>query len=354
MECFHSLNHDAHQISVNESQGNNMNLIKSHNAFGELNHYVEDIRNQISASASSVLVMQNNQIVNEVYSGSHDKSPNSRLIDEESQFNVASIRKTYLGFAISLALYEGKIRSINDYVVDYLDDLNDYVLSNTTIRHLLSHTHGLQDPNERLFPSGTGWKYNNAGVNLLIRIVQKVFNQSLGQVLKERVFVPYGFTDTDWRKEKNDKLVWVDEDYISNHGSEANLFVSTRDLANWGNLHLNKGKYMGQQILPSLIFEQAVSIVTPSQLDDALPRNGFFWWIKDKSRPLSELGNDLPEGSYQSLGFYGNAVLVIPEYNVVAVRMLNQLEPNPPEYDYIKDIQGFGNLVLKCILSQRV
>jgi CubicO group peptidase (beta-lactamase class C family) len=329
-----------------------MTLIRSYNAFGELNHFVEDIRNQISASASSVLVMQNNQIVDEFYSGNHDKSPNSRLIDEESQFNVASTRKTYLGLAVSLALYEGKIRSINDYVIDYLDDLNENVLGNTTIRHLLTHTHGLQGQNVRLFPSGTDWKYNNTGVNLLIRIVQKVFDQPLAQVLKDRLFVPYGFMNTSWRKEKSDKLVWVDEVYISDQGCEANLFVSTRDLANWGNLHLNKGKYMGQQIIPSVVFEQAISIVTPSQLDETLPRNGFFWWVKDKNRPLSELGDDLPEGSYQSLGLYGNAVLVIPEHNVVAVRMLNQLESNPPEYDYIKDIQKFGDLVLKCILSQ--
>jgi CubicO group peptidase (beta-lactamase class C family) len=74
--------------------------------------------------------------------------------------------------------------------------------------------------------------------------------------------------------------------------------------------------------------------------------------VQDKPRPLSELGNELPKGSYQSLGFYGNAVLVIPEYNIVAVRMLNQIEPEPAEYDYLKDIQSFGNLVLKSFMSQ--
>ena len=189
-----------------------MDFIKSKNGFDELNRYVLSIRNLISASAASVLVMQNDHILNECYVGYHDKSPNSRSIDEKSQFNVASIRKTYLGFAISLALYEGKIRSINDYVTEYLDDLDENVLNNTTIRHLLTHTHGLQGPNKRLFSPGTDWKYNNTGVNLLIRIVQKVFNQSLAQLLGERVFEPYGFTETGWRKEKNDKLVWLDED----------------------------------------------------------------------------------------------------------------------------------------------
>ncbi|SDW15042.1 serine hydrolase [Paenibacillus sp. CF384] len=320
--------------------------------FNELNQYVLDIRNQISASATSVVVIQNDQIVNEYYAGYHDKSPNSRMIDERSQFNVASIRKTYLGFAISLALYEGRIKDINDFVSDYLDDVDESIIAQTTIRHLLTHTHGLQGPMKRLFPSGTDWKYNNAGVNLLIRIVQQVFNQTLAEVINERIIEPYGFTETGWRREKNDNLVWLGEEYLSDQGGEANLFVSTRELAYWGQIHLSRGMYMGKQILPAALFDQVVSIATPSRLDESLPRNGFFWWVKDKFRPLSELGNELPNGSYQSLGFYGNAVLVIPAYNAVAVRMLNQLEPNPADYDYLQDIQGFGNLVVKGLSEQ--
>jgi len=328
-----------------------MDYTEDSHRYKELNDYVLGIRNLISASAASVMVIQDGRIANEFYAGHHHRSGDSRLIDEKSQFNVASIRKTYLGFAISLALYEGKIRSIDDAVSEYLEDLDENIVIHTTIRHLLTHTHGLQSAGIRLFPPGTGWSYNNAGVNLLIRIVQKVFNQPLSQVLEERIFQPLGFTGTGWRKEQKDKLVWLDEDYAGNLGSEANLFASTRELAYWGQLHLAKGNYKGQQVLPSPIFEQAVTIATPDRLDGTLPRNGFFWWVKDKSRPRSELGNDLPEGSYQALGYYGNAVLVIPEHQMVAVRMLNQTEPNPPGYDYLKDIQSFGNLVMKCILQ---
>lgn len=98
-----------------------------------------------------------------------------------------------------------------------------------------------------------------------------------------------------------------------------------------------------------ILFEQAATIITPSAFDGSLPRNGFFWWVQDGPRPSSELGEQLPKGSYQSLGIYGNALLVIPQYNVVAVRMLNQIERSPLGYDYLKDIQNFGNMVMKCI-----
>lgn len=321
----------------------------SNDNFAELNAYVLEIKNQISASAAAVFVIHNDCIVNEWYAGYHDNSEGSRVIDAESRFNVASIRKTYLGFAISLALYEGKIKSLNDRVIEYLEDLNESVMRNTTIRHLLTHTHGLEGPHHRSFPPGTNWKYNNAGVNLLIRIVQKLFDQPLAHVMEERVFRPYGFKETGWGKQQNDKLVWMNEAYAGEQGGEANLFVSTRELAQWGYLHLTNGKMKGKQIMPSAIFEQAVSIVTPSYLDESLPRHGYFWWLQDQPRRLSELGNDLPAGSYQSLGFYGNACLVIPECRAVVVRMLNQTESNPPGYDYLKDIQTFGNLAYKCL-----
>ncbi|WP_028612064.1 serine hydrolase domain-containing protein [Paenibacillus harenae] len=323
-------------------------------AFETLNQYVLEIKNLIAASAASVLIIQNDSIVHEWYSGRHEVTETGRIVDQKSQFNVASVRKTYIGFAISLALYEGRIKTLDDYVSYYLDNLDENVTAGTTIRHLLTHTHGLYSPMKRLFPAGSDWEYNNVGVNFLIQIVQKVFDQPLAKVMEEKVLLPYGFSETGWRKEKRKELVWVNETYAGELGGEANLFVSTRELGYWGYLHLTKGIYGGRQILPKSIFEQAVTMITPPSLDVSLPRNAFFWWVQDKARhPMSELGGQLPMGSYQSLGIYGNALLVIPEYNAVAVRMLNQTERNPAGYNYLKDIQTFGNRVLHCILSKK-
>jgi CubicO group peptidase (beta-lactamase class C family) len=318
-------------------------------SFEELNRHVLETMRTVSASAASTYVIHNGLVINEWYSGHHEHVEESRPVDAESRFNVASIRKTYLGWAVSLALYERKINSLNDPIGDYLDDLDENILDRTSIRHLLTHTHGLQGSNKRIFPPGTGWKYNNSGVNLLVRLIRKVYGHSLAEVLENTVFAPCGFMETGWTKERSDKLVWLSETYAGNQGGEANLFVSTRELAFWGYLHLMKGMYDGRQMLPAPVFEQAVSIVTPAQLDDSLPRNGFFWWVQDTPRHSSELGTLLPEGSYQSLGLYGNALIVIPEYEAVAVRMLNQTGPNPPGFDYIRDIQQFGNIVSSTI-----
>ncbi|WP_396125769.1 serine hydrolase domain-containing protein [Brevibacillus laterosporus] len=64
-------------------------------------------------------------------------------ITESSRFYAASVPKGYIGLACAYALYTGAISSLNDLVTDYLPDLPMELLQGTTIRQLLTHTHGL-------------------------------------------------------------------------------------------------------------------------------------------------------------------------------------------------------------------
>ena len=61
----------------------------------------------------------------------------------------------------------------------------------------------------------------------------------------------------------------------SNIGDERNLYVNARELAYWGNLHLNKGIFEGTSILPQDIFELTTSVQSPNSLPRELPRSGF-------------------------------------------------------------------------------
>lgn len=327
-------------------------------AFYPLQEHVEMIQSRLTAEAASIYVIQNGRTMYEWYSGRHggdaaagNGDDAARLIDEQSRFHIASVRKTYLGLAIGLALYEGRIGSLDDSVERYLDQSNGSAIYGTTIRHLLTHTHGMESLYSRSFPPGSDWTYNNVGVNLLIRIIEVVFREPLAKVLSSRVFEPCGFKETGWCKDRGDKLVWTGEHYVSDTGAEANLFVSTRELALWGQLHLEKGQLNGVEVIPSCVFEQVLSVVTPEELPGGLPRHGFFWWVQDKPRERSELGSELPLNSFQSLGFYGNICLVIPETQTVAVRMLYSSQPDPADYDYIQDVQTFGNIAYRCSLD---
>lgn len=114
----------------------------------------------ISSSAAASVVMQNGQIVWEWYSGYHDHQQDARKVDENSQFNIVSGRKTYIAFAVAYALFHGKINSIDDTVDNYISYLSIKRIKGTTIRHLLTHCHGLEERDGKIvkvFESGTNW-----------------------------------------------------------------------------------------------------------------------------------------------------------------------------------------------------
>jgi CubicO group peptidase (beta-lactamase class C family) len=169
-----------------------------------------------------------------------------------------------------LALYQNKLSSIDDYISDYLDDLNLNAIKGVKIRQLLTHTHGIKNNHEKLFPPGTSWNYNNVGINILIRLIRKLFEAPLSEVMYQYVFKPCNFVETGWCKDRDENLIWLNEEYADNQGGQANLFVSTRELAFWGYLHLNGGLVNGQQIVPKEVIEQAISIQSPASLDDTL------------------------------------------------------------------------------------
>jgi CubicO group peptidase (beta-lactamase class C family) len=69
----------------------------------------------------------------------------------DTQFHVASVKKSYIGFAVAYAVYYGYIKSIDDLVLKYLPTLDESTWDGTTIRHLLTHTHGLSQTNQTIY-----------------------------------------------------------------------------------------------------------------------------------------------------------------------------------------------------------
>lgn len=110
--------------------------------YSALSSYVKDIQHLNQSSAAALLVLQDDRIMFEHYDGFHSNH-DSKVVDVNSMFNVASARKSYLGLAIAYALYEGKIRHLDDLVSDYFDEYDVGTFRGTTIRHLVTHSHGL-------------------------------------------------------------------------------------------------------------------------------------------------------------------------------------------------------------------
>ncbi len=325
--------------------------------YDKLISWVEDIKEKNHSSATALCIIKDNKIVLEHYSGYHSNTSTSKKVTESSQFNVASARKSYLGLMIAYALYEGKINSIDDEAIKYFKDFDPALLSKTTIRHLVTHSHGLEETNDRTifreFEPGQSWAYRDINVRMMTRLIYQLYNKSFPELLKERVFKPANFQETGWRVQRDENLVDVvnnpNEDAISeigtvDDGTEKNLFVTAREFAQWGNLHLNQGRIDDKQIVPKEVIKIATSLQSPTYINKELPQNGLFWFIQNEPARLSELGERVPKGAYQILGITGLTILVIPEYNVVVAKMYNK-RYNYGGDNYLYYLREFSNLV---------
>ncbi len=179
------------------------------------------------SSATALCIIKDNKIVLEHYSGYHSNTSTSKKVTASSQFNVASARKSYLGFMVAYALYDGKINSIDDEAIKYFKEFDPTLLDKTTIRHLVTHSHGLGETDDgtifREFEAGQDWAYRDINVRMMTRLIYRLYNKSFPELLKERVFTPANFQETGWRIQQNENLVNVvnnpNEDAISEVGT---------------------------------------------------------------------------------------------------------------------------------------
>ncbi|MYL47817.1 serine hydrolase [Virgibacillus halodenitrificans] len=319
--------------------------------------WVEEIKERNHSSGAGLLILKNNEIVLEHYSGYQSNTINAVPINVNSRFNVASARKSYLGLCLAFAIYEGKIHSVEDYASKYFEDIDPEILGKTTIRHMVTHTHGLDENHRgeiiREFKPGENWAYRGINIKLMTQLIQKLYGVPFPELLYERVFSPMGLVRTKWETKDNDELVRViidpksngeDASGSSDDGMESNLFVSTREFASWGSLFLNKGVFNGKQIVPKEVIEIAIRKHTLKDLEKDLPRNGMFWFVQDIPREMSELGNRVPSGSYQILGVTGPTLLVIPKYDLVVAKMYNK-RYNYGNDNYLYYLKEFSNIV---------
>ncbi|MGR3763004.1 serine hydrolase domain-containing protein [Rossellomorea sp. NS-SX7] len=327
--------------------------------------HVHNTFKTVICTGASTLVIHKDSIVLEQYIGKQSAAKDARNVQADTQFHVASVRKSYIGFAVSYALYYGYIRSIDDLVVSYLPELNETLWKETTIRHLLTHTHGLKKEGNktvREFTPGSNWSYKQIGIEALTQIVKRTTSKTVSDIVHETFFIPLGFTESNWYSEKHERLVDVilryegDEDWStseSTEGDKMNMYVSTRELAYWGYFHLRKGNINGKQIVPREMIELVTALQSPPTLHKDLPQNGFLWFVKDEPAKKTEIGHLVPKGSYQILGFTNVTLLVVPEEDLVAVRMFNSFG-SPEGYDYLEDVRSFGDEVMRCVAETKV
>lgn len=136
-----------------------------------------------------------------------------------SIFQIGSITKVWTATVVMQLVDEG-LADLDTPVVDVLPELrlaDPEVTEQVTVRHLLTHTSGIDgdvftdtgrgdDCLERYVellaeqtqnhPLGATWSYCNAGFSVLGRVIEKLTGKTWDQALRERLFTPLGLTHT--------------------------------------------------------------------------------------------------------------------------------------------------------------
>jgi CubicO group peptidase (beta-lactamase class C family) len=146
---------------------------------------------------------------------------------------------------------------------------------------------------------GEEFEYNSGITVLLSHILLQATGKHADEYAIEHLFGPLGIVDFYWKKTPTGLV-----------DTEGGLYLKPGDLAKIGYLYMNDGVWDGRRILPEGWVAATMEPSTEVPNWDA--RYGFQWWLlpyEGKSKSWA----------YTGLGYGGQRLLVVPEYDLVAV-----------------------------------
>lgn len=117
---------------------------------------------------------------------------------------------------------------------------------------------------------GTKFSYNNKAVNLLSGIIKKAAGKPMDEYLRNGLFKQMGITDFSWRT-----------DDVGNLRAMAGFQVLPSDLAKIGQLVLNKGSWKGVRLIDKKWIEELLEQGQPHTIE-----SGLLWWRIPSSTKL--------------------------------------------------------------------
>ncbi|HEY2572447.1 MAG TPA: serine hydrolase [Verrucomicrobiaceae bacterium] len=182
-----------------------------------------------------------------------------------------SLSKSFNSTAVGLAIAEGKL-NLDDPVLKFFPaeapESPSENLKAMKVRDLLTMTCGHEAepkiannaPTAKAFLAhpvphapGTHFQYNTFGSYMLSAIVTKVTGQTSLEFLKPRLFEPLGIENPKWDASPEGPS-------LGGYG----LYLCTEDIAKFGQLYLQKGKWNGKQLLPEKWVAQATAKEVPN------------------------------------------------------------------------------------------
>jgi CubicO group peptidase (beta-lactamase class C family) len=201
--------------------------------------------------------------------------------EDPRPIELMSVVKSVVSLGVGHLLMGGRIDSLDQPVHAFYPEWKQGRKRQITIRHLLTHTSGLQNvPNTtvEIYPSpdavrlalaaevweepGSAFRYNNKAVNLLSGIIEEASGQRMDRFFEEAFFGPMGIEEYAWGYDPSGRPYAM-----------AGLALHARDLAKFGQLVLDGGTWEGERLVSEAYVEEMLAQGQPHS-----PLHGLLWW----------------------------------------------------------------------------
>jgi CubicO group peptidase (beta-lactamase class C family) len=320
-----------------ESQGMSSTALASLNARLVANH------------TRSFLVIRHDRIIHEWYADGHAA---------EQRHSIASMAKGVVGgVALGVALTDGRI-ALDDHAATYIPRWRaDPRKSRLTLRHLGSHTSGLEDAEDGGVPHGqlTGWKgdfwkrgdsspdpftvsrdiaptrfvpgerfqYSNPGIAMLTYALTAALagtpHGDIRTLLRDRVMRRIGVADEEWSVGYGTTYTVDGLPLVPAWGGAS---YTARAVARVARLLLRGGDWEGDAILSPAATRQITA-------DAGTPGHGAIGWWSNNSGKYARL----PRDAYWATGAGHQVVLVVPSLGLIAARHGKTLNTGQEHHD---------------------
>jgi CubicO group peptidase (beta-lactamase class C family) len=267
--------------------------------------------------------------------------------------NSFSMAKTFVSILIGIAIDEGKIKSVDEPVADFLPQFKEGMGQKLTIRHLLTMSSGLNWNESYINPlsitteayygtnipklvaslkvvdePGKVWKYLSGNTLVLAAILEKATGMKVSNYATEKLWKPLGANnDAQWSLDKKE----------GEEKAYCCIYSNARDFARIGELYLHHGNWNGKQIISE---DYVNNSIKPADLKDDEGNNidhyGYAWWL------INVKGHKV----FYARGILGQYVFVIPDKKMVAVRLGNKRGQVKGKFIYT-DIEAYIEGVLE-------
>ena len=271
----------------------------------------------------SLLVVKNGTLVHEAYFEDYQRS---------SLHTVYSITKSVSSALIGIAIDRGLIHAVEDTVLSFFPQysIQDPAKQKIQLNHLLTLTSGIAW-DEKSYPysdtrntetemvatndwmkfvlerpiqsdPGTEWVYNTGSVHLLSGIIRQASGMYADVFAEQVLLQPLGIQSYEWNKDPQGNPC--------TGGTLQGLRLQSRDVAKFGYLFLNRGRWKDRQVVPETWVEES----TRKHIDfDDDGGFGYLW------RTGSNTVNGKGFSHYFAAGYGGQTIHIVPELDMMMV-----------------------------------